>query len=89
MKNWIQVRNELNITSEEELVIKFEKELLMMLMQIRQEQNLSQSELAKLSGLQQPAIARIEKGGHSPQIDSVLKLLIPMGYTLNIVPINK
>ena len=88
MKNWNQVRNELNITAEDELVIKFEKELLTTLMKIREEQGISQTELANISGLKQPAIARIEKGTHSPQVDSILKILIPMGYTLNIVPIK-
>ena len=89
MKNWNQVRNELNITAEDELVIKFEKELLTTLMKIREEQGISQTELANISGLKQPAIARIEKGTHSPQVDSILKILIPMGYTLNIVPIKE
>ncbi len=58
-------------------------------MKIREEQGFSQTELAIVSGLKQPAIARIENGTHSPQIDSILKILIPMGYTLNIVPIKE
>ncbi len=29
-----------------------------------------------------PMIARMEKAVHSPQIDSLLRVLVPMGYTL-------
>jgi DNA-binding XRE family transcriptional regulator len=44
------------------------------LMLVRLEQGLSQAQLAQRSGLQQSAIARIEKGETSPTLDSLLKL---------------
>lgn len=31
----------------------------------------------------------MESSVHSPQIDSLLKILIPLGYTLQIVPIGE
>lgn len=34
----------------------------------------------------QPVIARMERGQTSPQLDTVLKLLAPLGKTLAIVP---
>jgi hypothetical protein len=34
----------------------------------------------------EPVIARMEKSVHSPQLSSILKILEPMGYTLQIVP---
>ena len=36
--------------------------------------------------VKQPVIARMEKSVHSPQLSSILKILEPMGYTLQIVP---
>ena len=34
-------------------------------------------------------LARLEKAVHSPQLDSLLRVLVPMGYSLQIVPIVK
>lgn len=59
------------------------------LIKARQEQGISQKKLEELSGVRQPIIARMEKGATSPQIDTVLKVLAPLGKTLAIVPINK
>ena len=56
---------------------------------IREKQGLSQSELAGKCNVKQPVIARMEKAVHSPQIDSLLKVLVPLGYKLAIVPIKK
>lgn len=56
--------------------------------QARQEQGLSQKRLEALSGVKQPIIARMERGVTSPQIDTVLKVLAPLGMTLAVVPID-
>ncbi|MCI9359196.1 MAG: helix-turn-helix domain-containing protein [Lachnospiraceae bacterium] len=42
-----------------------------------------------MSGVKQPIIARMEKGTTSPQIDTILKILLPLGKTLAIVPCEK
>lgn len=55
----------------------------------RQEQGISQKKLEELSGVKQPVIARMEKGITSPQIDTILKILAPLGKTLAIVPLKK
>ncbi len=44
--------------------------------------------LEELSGVKQPVIARMEKGQTSPQLDTILKVLAPLGKTLAIVPLN-
>ena len=54
----------------------------------RKEMGISQKKLEELSGVKQPIIARIEKGSTSPQIDTILKLLAPLGKTLAIVPLD-
>ena len=58
------------------------------LIRARQEQGLSQKKLEELSGVKQPVIARMEKGISCPQIDTLLKLLVPLGKTLAIVPLE-
>ena len=89
MSTWKDFRNELNITQEEENVIEMEKELIRSMVAIREEQGLSQAELARKCNVKQPTIARMEKNAHSPQIDSLLRVLAPLGYTLQIVPMQK
>jgi ribosome-binding protein aMBF1 (putative translation factor) len=54
----------------------------------RQEQGISQKKLEELSGVKQPIIARMEKGTTNPQIDTILKILVPLGKTLAIVPLE-
>ena len=49
---------------------------------------LSQEELSQKTGLKQSAIARLEKGIHSPSISTLVKILNPLGYTLKVVPVN-
>ena len=51
--------------------------------------NLTQRELSKISGIKQPAIARLEKNTISPQVLTLIKLLYPMGYTLRVVPLDE
>ena len=58
------------------------------LIKARQEKGLSQKKLEELSGVKQPVIARMEKGQTSPQLDTILKVLAPLGKTLAIVPLN-
>ena len=54
----------------------------------RQEKGISQKKLEELSGVKQPVIARMERGPSNPQIDTILKLLAPLGKTLAIVDRN-
>ncbi len=89
MSNWKDVRKELNITPEEEVVIELEKDLLRTMVAIREEQGLSQADLADKCKVKQPVIARMEKAVHSPQINSMLKILVPLGYRLQIVPMDR
>ncbi|MBR6147558.1 MAG: helix-turn-helix domain-containing protein [Lachnospiraceae bacterium] len=89
MSNWKDVRKELSITPEEENIIELEKDLLRTMVSIREKQGLSQADLAAKCNVKQPVIARMEKAIHSPQINSLLKVLVPLGYKLQIVPIEK
>lgn len=54
----------------------------------RKEQSISQRELEAVSGVRQSVIARMESGKTDPQLSTILKLLIPMGKTLAVVPLE-
>ena len=86
---WNEFEKELNITSEEEELIKLEMDIINATIEARKENNITQRELSKISGIKQPVIARIEKHANSPRIDTLFKLLYPMGYTIRIVPLEK
>lgn len=58
------------------------------LIKARQEQGISQRQLEALSGVKQPQIARMERGDANPQLDTILKVLAPLGKTLAIVPLQ-
>lgn len=88
MTTWKTLREELKLTEEDERVIALEENLIKTLVQIREEKGLTQVQLAKMCDVKQPVIARIESSTHSPQVDSLLRILVPMGYTLQIVPIQ-
>ena len=42
----------------------------------------------ELIGERQPIIARMEKGSTSPQLETILKVLAPLGKTLAVVPLE-
>jgi predicted transcriptional regulator len=89
MVTWDNLRKEFDLSEEDERIIELEMNLIRTLVSIREEKGITQSQLAELSGVKQPTIARLEKSLHSPQLDSILKVLVPLGYTLQIVPIKK
>ena len=89
MVTWDNLRKEFDLSEEDEKIIELEMNLIRTLVSIREEKGITQSQLAELSGVKQPTIARLEKSLHSPQLDSILKVLVPLGYTLQIVPIKK
>lgn len=49
---------------------------------------ISQRELEDMAGVKQSVIARMESGKTDPQLSTILKLLVSMGKTLTIVPLE-
>lgn len=58
------------------------------LIEAREQKKISQKQLEELSGVKQPIIARMEKGKTNPRLDTILKILAPLGKTLAVVPIK-
>jgi len=69
--------------------INFEVTLIGKMIEAREEKGLSQRALAEISGVKQPAIARLENLKATPQIDTLFKVLHPLGYTIEIVPLTE
>ena len=80
MTTWKELKNDLLISQQEISNIELEKDLIRTMVAIREEKGLTQSQLAEICNVKQPVIARLESSVHSPQIDSLLKILVPLGY---------
>ena len=85
---WDELRQEI-FTPEEMAASDLRVAMMLELAKARAEKGISQKKLEELSGVKQPIIARMEKGYTSPQLDTVLKVLAPLGKTLAIVPMKQ
>ena len=74
------------LTQSEKDEIQLKIDLVGKLIEARETKGISQKRLAEMSGLKQPAIARLERMQTTPQVDTLFKVLKPLGYTLAIVP---
>ena len=81
--------DETRVSPAEREKINFEIALIGKMIEAREAKGLSQRDLAEMSGVKQPAIARLESMKTTPQIDTLFKILNPLGYTLSIVPIEQ
>ena len=81
--SWDEVRKEI-FTPQEIAESNLRVALIGELIKARQEQGISQKMLEELSGVKQPVIARMERGATSPNLDTILKVLAPLGKTLYI-----
>ncbi len=86
--SWEEVEHEL-YTPEEIAASDLRVAIIGELIKARQERGISQKKLEELSGVKQPIIARMERGSTSPQIDTVLTVLAPLGKTLAVVPLDR
>lgn len=88
-ETWEDVKKQLNISPEQQAEIQLEMDIIEATIEARKKNKLTQRELSKKSGIKQPVIARLEKYANSPQTNTLIKLLYPMGYTIRVVPLDK
>ena len=86
--SWEDVKKEL-FTPEEIDEIEASAALMGELIEARHKKGISQKRLEELSGVSQPVIARMERGATSPQVNTLLKVLRPLGLTVKIVPMTE
>lgn len=77
------------LSPERKAAIEFEVSLIGKFIEAREKRGITQQKLAELSGVKQSSIARLERNGTSPQIDTLFRLLAPLGYKLDIVPMER
>jgi len=87
-KTWDEARKEM-FTPEEIAESDVRVALIGEIVNARKSKGLSQRQLEQLCGVKQPVIARMENGSVTPNLDTVLKVLIALGKTIKIVDIPK
>lgn len=55
----------------------------------RKSQKLSQRIVGERAGIIRETVAKIENNLNSPQINTLIKLLQPIGYTIGVIPLPK
>ena len=78
--------NDNNVSPSMRAKIEFEVDLIGKLIEARESKGFTQAQLAEAAGIKQSAVARMESLKATPQIDTLLKVLMPLGYKLAIVP---
>ena len=81
--DWDDVEKEL-FTPEEIAASDIRVELISEIVKARTEKGISQRKLGEMCGLRQPVIARIEQGGTNPKLETIVKILSPLGMKLSI-----
>lgn len=77
------------LTDEELALSNLRTEIIGEILNARKEKGLSQKGLEEVSGVKQPVIARLERGLTNPELDTLLKILAPLGKTLAVVPLER
>lgn len=89
-KKWENIKKDIeeDFTEKDFEEMELEKQIIRATIVARKNNKVSQTELSQKTGIKQPVIARFEKGAHSPNLNTVLRILKPLGYTLKVVPIQ-
>ena len=70
-------------------LVEKELELLIQIKNLREDLGLSQRGLCSIIDMKQPSLVKIENGLVSPQLNTLLKILDPLGYTIAFVKKEK
>lgn len=84
-KGEIPLMEKVNMPAPTFVAADMEKKLIDEIVKIRKEQNMSQSQLAKLTGNKQQAISRMENKEHSPSLKLIYSMINALGYDLKLV----
>ena len=85
IKTWDNLVNKTKISNSDEQVNK----IISQIVARRIELGLSQRDLAILTGIKQPAIARLESFRAVPRLDTILKIIEPLGLELKLIKIKE
>lgn len=87
-------KKELKTKTEEEVkhdeyLRDLERDVIRQVVEARKSQHLSQRVVGERAGIIRETVAKIENNLNSPQINTLIKLLEPIGFTLGVIPLVK
>lgn len=86
MKSWDEIIKELPEEQQlESAVIREKARMVHELIQARELRGWTQAQLASRTGMKQAAIARFEGGTNVPQIDTIMKIALALGYRIGLM----
>ena len=90
MREWRDILNQVDLSMDEAEESKFDLtiEIVELMLKRREQFDMSQRQLSRESGISQATIARLEKFGNMPRIDTLIKLLGPLKLAIKIVEID-
>ncbi len=89
MRNWNDVKKNIKSLSQDDWdEIDLKVKIIGEILEARKKSGITQSELEELTGIKQTFIARFENNRTDPQLTTVLRILRPLGLTLDVVPLN-
>ena len=87
--NYIEKENFKTYSLKEKKLIKLEEDLIRDFIRLRKDLHLTQKEMGEEGKVIRETIARIENQITSPQINTLIKILEPFGYTIKITKIDE
>ena len=85
---WEDLEKEL-FTPEEIAIAEMRVRITQGIYEARKQKELSQQHLERKTGIKYQSISRIERGVINPQINTIAKILYPLGKTLDIVDLKQ
>ena len=89
-RSWIEWTPELErelLTPDERLSCRLDVQIMCALVDARQEKHIGSRELEAMSGVNRSTISRIAMGAANPSVWTLIRMLRPLGLTLDVVPI--
>ena len=75
------------ITEDQKILTEFQVDVVTKILEAREIKGISRAKLAKEANLKQDVVARVESMQGRPQLETILKILKPLGYKLAVVKI--
>ena len=89
-KTWKEVKASITSISEKEKEsMEIVAQLIADIIDQRLKMGLSQQELAEKCGVKQSAIARLESMKATPQLDTLSKIVKPLGLKIQLIPVQE
>jgi len=76
------------LTPTEKAIIELKVQIFGALLEAREKEGWTQTQLAEKANLTQPEVARLEKPDANPKIDTLLRATVPLGYKLKLERID-